>query len=145
LASPAPAADSHTFCALCRAAGALLSAVSSLSSLSSAPWVLRSSSLSASSRSCVSSLTMSSASYVFCFGERVHRLHSRGRKILFLRCCVRPADPALCSAWLKQFQHTTEPSRTLSRIVHSLLNESGLYLHPVRPGRLITEPATSSL
>ena len=66
-------------------------------------------------------------------------------EILFLRCCVRPADPALCSAWLKQFQHTTEPSRTLSRIVHSLLNESGLYLHPVRPGRLITEPATSSL
>ena len=66
-------------------------------------------------------------------------------QILFLRCCVRPADPALCSAWLKQFQHTTEPSRTLSRIVHSLLNEPGLYLHPVRPGRLITEPATSSL
>jgi hypothetical protein len=76
----------------------------------------------------------------------VHRLHSRGRESgPLLRCCMRPADPALCRAWLEQFQHTTEPSRTLSRIVHSLLNEPGLYLHPVRPGKLITEPATSSL
>ena len=76
----------------------------------------------------------------------VHRLHSRGRESgPLLRCCMRPADPALCRAWLEQFQHTTEPSRMLSRIVHSLLNEPGLYLHPVRPGKLITEPATSSL